>query len=588
MKYSLLYLSFVLLLVSCGPNNKDASESVEGKGGVFLGGAFRMNELEDFKSLYPPSISEVVSQRITAQIYEGLVKLDPSNLSVVPGIASRWEHNDDLTKWTFHIRQNVKFHNDSCFAEVKGRAVVASDIKWCFDKLCEATDLNSNFEITFKDLVKGANEYFASTQSKSPLAGGVSGIHVVNDSTIEIETLHPSAGFLNILSFAGAYIYPREAWEKYGNGMREKCVGTGPFVQKVIKRGDKIVLERNPDYWGVDEFGNKLPYLDVVSFSFIKEKKSEMLAFQRGDLDMVFRLPIEMIPQIMGDMEHAKERKVQFEVQSVPALSFYYYGMLCTGDIFNKKETRLAFNYSIDREKLVNYTLQGEGIPGIYGVVPPSETFERAGYSFKDLKGYSYDPEKAKSLLAKAGYPNGKGFPKVVLQINSAGGERNAQIAEVIQKSLKDVLNINVEISTVPFAEHIDAYQGGKIDFFRAGWIADYPDPQTFLQLLYGKLVPAKASENSFTNSSRFVNARFDSLFLAAQQEPDITKRMDLFRRADQVALDEGALMPIYYEENFRLVQLGVKNFPPNGMEYRDLTKVYKVPNELRAGDSAK
>ena len=408
MKHLFWFLGILIFATSCGTGDRNTAEPVEGKGGVYLGGTFRMNELEDFKSLFPPAISEVVSQRITSQVYEGLVKLNPANLSIVPGIASRWEHNDDLTKWTFHIRPDIKFHNDSCFSDFKGRSVVAGDVKWCFDKLCESSDLNSSFEITFKDLVIGANEYYESTRSNSPLPGGVSGVRVINDSTIEIETLHPSAGFLNILSFAGTYIYPKEAWAKYGTGMREKCVGTGPFMQKVIKRGDKVVLERNPNYWGMDEFGNKLPYLDIVSFSFIKEKKSEMLAFQRGDLDMVFRLPIDMVPQIMGDMEHAKERKVQFEVQSVPALSFYYYGMLCTGQIFNKKETRLAFNYAIDRDKLVNYTLQGEGIPGNYGLVPPSETFELAGYKFKELKGYTFDPVKAKALLAKAGYPNGK------------------------------------------------------------------------------------------------------------------------------------------------------------------------------------
>jgi len=158
---------------------------------------------------------------------------------------------------------------------------------------------------------------------------------------------------------------------------------------------------------------------------------------------MIFRLPIEMIPEIMGDLEHAKERKVEFEIQSVPALSLYYNGMLCTGLTLNKKEVRLAFNYAIDRQKLVDYTLQGEGIPGIYGVVPPVEAFEQQGYNFKSLKGYSFDPALAKEYLAKAGYPNGKGFPKVTLQLNSAGGERNEQIAEVIQKSLKENLNID-------------------------------------------------------------------------------------------------------------------------------------------------
>ncbi len=544
-----------------------------------------MNELEDFKSLNPLAITEVVSHRIANQVYEGLVKLNQNNLSVMPGIAYKWEHNNELTQWTFHLRPNVKFHDDACFADGKGRMVKASDIKYCFDKLCEESDVNSSFEITFKDRVKGANEYYASTQKKAPLAGGVSGVKAIDDSTIVIDLDFPFAGFLNILATPGTYVYPKEAVEKYGKDMREKCVGTGPFQVKTVKRGEVVILEKNKDYWEIDEFGNRLPYLDMVKFTFVKEKKSEMLEFKRGNLDMVFRLPIEMIPEIMGDLEHAKERKVEFEIQSVPALSLYYYGMLCTSPIFNKKEVRLAFNYAIDREKLVNYTLQGEGIPGLYGVVPPAEAFEQAGYNFKAINGYKFDPAKAKDLLSKAGYPNGKGFPKITLQINSAGGERNVQIAEVIQKSLKENLNVDVEINTVPFAEAIDAIQGGKVDFFRFGWIADYPDPESFLVLLYGKLVPPNQSDKSFTNTTRYNNPKFDSLFQAAQREPDLTKRMELYRMADQLGIDEGAIMPLFYEENYRLVQLNVRNFPANGMEYRDLTHVYLIPKEKMGKD---
>lgn len=579
-KIALFAAAVGIFLTSCGPDDQNGQTSQEAKGGVYYGGIFRMNELEDFKSLYPLAINEVVSHRIANQIYEGLVKLDQNDLTIVPAIAYKWDHNPELTQWTFHLRSNVKFHDDPCFPDGKGRMVKASDVKWCFDKLCEESDANSAFEITFKDRVKGANEYYESTRKKSPAPGGVSGIRAVDDSTLVVDLNFPFAGFLNILATPGGYVYPKEAFDKYGKEMREKCVGTGPFRVKSVKRGDVVILEKNKDYYLVDEWGNQLPYLDMVKFNFIKEKKSEMLEFKRGNLEMIFRLPIEMIPEIMGDLEHAKERKVDFEIQSVPALSIYYNGMLCSGGVFAKKEVRLAFNYAVDRQKLVDYTLQGEGIPATYGVVPPVEAFEQNGYKFKDLKGYTFDPAKAKELLARAGYPNGKGFPKITLQINSAGGERNEQIAEVIQKSLKENLNVDIEISEVPFAEHIDAYQSGKIEFFRTGWSADYPDPETFLVLLYGKLVPKNPGEKSFTNSTRFVNARFDSLFEAAQREPDITKRYDLLRQADQIGIDEGGMMPLFYEENYRLVQLNVRNFPANGMEYRDLTHVYLIPKE--------
>ena len=398
---------------------------------------------------------------------------------------------------------------------------------------------------------------------------------------------YPFSGFLNILAHTGCYIYPKEALEKYGIDMRTKCVGTGPFQIKTIKEGETVILEKNPNYWGVDEFGNRLPYLDAIKFTFIKEKKAEMLEFQRGNLDMIYRIPIEMYKEIMGSYDNANARKNDFEIQNVSALSTQFYAMLYTGTIFNKKEVRLAFNNAIDRNKIVNYILQGEGIPGEYVIVPPADAFKKNGYNFDALKGYKLDVAKAKEYMKQAGYPDGKGFPKVTLTINAAGNERNGQIAETIQTMLKDNLGVDVSINVMPFAEEIDAYQSGKLDFYRNGWIADYPDPETFLTLFYSKHIPTNAGDKSFINHFRFKNARFDSMYTAGIKEPDMAKRMELYMRADQILLDEGAFMPIFYDENDRLIQKTVRNFPANAMEYRDLKNTYIIPKDKLAGGPA-
>jgi peptide/nickel transport system substrate-binding protein len=572
------------ILASCGGESTKTGEAREAKGGVYYGGVFRMNEVEDFRNLFPLSITEVVSHRISNQVYEGLVKLSQSDLSIMPSLAEKWEKNADATQWTFYIRKGVKFHDDACFADGKGREVTAKDFKYCFDRLCTASAENQHFEGTFKDRVAGANEYMQSTRDKKAIAGGVSGVKVIDDYTLQITLNRPFAGFLNILSTPGCWVYPQEAYDKYGVDMRAKCVGTGPFEVKSIKEGDAVILERNPNYWNVDEHGNQLPYLDAVKFTFIKEKKSELLEFKRGNLDMIFRLPIEMIPEILGELDHAKEGNQPFEMQVVPAMSIFYYGFQHQGDIFNKKEVRLAFNYAIDREKIVNYTLQGEGVPGNYGIIPPS--FK--DYDSKALKGYTFDRDKASKLLADAGYPGGKGFPKLTLQINSGGGDRNIQTAEVIQKMLKENLNIDVEINVMPQTEHLESIETAKAQFWRAGWSADYPDPETFLTLLYSKHIPANKGDKSYLNASRYTSARFDSLFVAALQEVDDKKRFDLYRQADQQAIDDGAIMPIFYDENYRLVQTNVKNFNANAMEYRDMTRVYIEPKEQKKEDAKK
>ena len=182
--------------------------------------------------------------------------------------------------------------------------------------------------------------------------------------------------------------------------------------------------------------------------------------------------------------------------------------------------------------------------------------------------------------MTKAGYPNGAGFPKLTLQINSGGGDRNVQTAEAIQKMLKENLNIDVDINVMPFAEHLQSYETGKATFWRTGWIADYPDPETFLICLYGKLVPEKLSDQSYVNSVRYKSAKFDSVFELALKESDTQKRYSLYMQCDQIAMDDAAIMPIFYDENYRLIQLWVKNFDANAMEFRDLSKVYFIPKE--------
>ena len=255
-------------------------------------------------------------------------------------------------------------------------------------------------------------------------------------------------------------------------------------------------------------------------------------------------------------------------------MTVFYFGFQIQSDIFDKKEVRLAFNYAIDREKIVTYTLQGEGVPGIYGIVPPS--FKE--YDSKSLKGYTLDLEKAHKYMADAGYPDGKGFPKLTLQLNSGGYGRNIAIAEVIQKMLKENLNINIDLNVLPLAEHLERLETGKALFWRTGWQADYPDPETFLTLLYSKHIPDNLSEKSYLNSVRYKSEKFDSLFSAAMKEVDVKKRMNLYLQADQVAIDDAAIMPIFYDENYRLIQTYIKNFPVNAMEYRDMTRVYFVP----------
>lgn len=571
-----VFFPALLLLTSCSEENVTLQQQKEEvKGGVVYGGSLRVNELDQPKSLMPMAIGEQNAYHIASQIYEGLVKYNPFDLSLVPGLAKTWDISKDLKEYTFHLRTNAKFHDDSCFTDGKGRMANAYDVKFSFEALCSKNINNSQYSITFKDRVEGANDNYG--MSGSGQVHTISGLTVLNDSTIRIRLLNPDPTFLNILAMPGCFVFAKEAGLKYGNKMRDHCVGTGPFYLYKWQQGDFLELKRNANYWAKDVHGNKLPYLDGVHWSFISDKRSEVEAFRSGNLDAVYNIPVDLFHQTIGNIQNnSNDAGLDFDMYSSPALSTHFYGMnVQLNAFFSVKEIRRAFNLAIDREKIAETVLKGEGNAAEYGIVPYTKTFEKAGYNYKLLKGFTYNPDSARKLLALAGYSEGKGLPEFNLEINSGGGERNLMVALAVQKMLKENIGINVNLNVVSWAEHMNNIYSGKSDFFRYAWVSDYPDPESFLTLFYGQHVPEHLEEKSYVNVGRYKNPKFDLQFLASRIELDKTKRYALLSRAEQILLDDAALMPLFYDENMRLVKKNVKNFRENPMSLMDMTHVY-------------
>lgn len=568
-------LFLTVILSNCTEKTTEQqSPSLQAKGGIKYGGTLRVNEIDRFKSLMPMAISEQNAYHIASQVYEGLVKYNQFDLTLIPGLAKSWEISNDLKEYTFHLRTNAKFHDDSCFKDGKGRTVRASDVLFSFEALCSKNINNSQFDITFKDRVEGANENYE--LSGSGQVHSISGVKVINDSTLSIKLLNPDPTFLNILAMPGCFIFPKEAGLKYGNRMRTKCVGTGPFYVEFIKEGEEVVLTRNEEYWGKDIHGNPLPYLNGIHWSFVPDKRSEVELFRDGKLDAIYNIPVDLFHQTLGNLQDITGAHLNFDIFTSPALSTHFYGLnVQMNPFFSVKEIRRAMNLAIDRKKIAEVTLKGEGTAAEYGIVPYTKTFERAGYNYKALRGFTYDPDSARRLLKASGYPMGLGLPAFNLEINSGGGERNLMVALAVQKMLKENLGMNVNMSVVSWSEHMSNVHRGKSDFFRYAWVSDYPDPESFLTLFYGPHVPELMEEKSYINVGRFKNKKFDELFQASRIELDKSKRYRLLQEAEQVLLDEAAFMPLYYDENMRLVHKEVKNFRENPMGFMDMTYVY-------------
>ena len=198
--------------------------------------------------------------------------------------------------------------------------------------------------------------------------GPVEGIKAVNDSVLQIDLEQPAADFLERMALPFAAVFPKEAVDYYKGEILYHTVGTGPFMLKALKPDDAAILVRNDKYWGKDEYGNQLPYLDGIKISFIKEDKTEMLEFQKANLDMNYRLPFDMIDEIIGDDNQPKGDFKKYVLQRMPELTIQFYGFLIPDKLFGNKNVRLAFNYAIDREKIADYTAKGEGIPCFNGM----------------------------------------------------------------------------------------------------------------------------------------------------------------------------------------------------------------------------
>jgi peptide/nickel transport system substrate-binding protein len=571
-KTGAILISISLLFAACGgSNNTNQKSSKKAKGGVQYGGVFRENETEFYRSLFPQNITEVVGHRIVNQVYEGLVTLNQADLSIEPALAESWTVNDSATVFTFNIRKGVFFHDNEVFPNGKGREVSAQDFAFCFELLCKKSASNQGFWL-FDGIVKGAKNYYENPNDKTREALG---IKVPNDNTLQIILEKPYAGFLYRLAMPFCSVFPKELYEKKGEAIRDIAVGTGPFIIKKVLQDEGVYLVRNEKYWKQDQFGNQLPYLDGVKFSFIKEEKTEMLEFRKGNLEMKYRLPLDAINDIIDNEGNLKGDYKNFELQKTTELSLQYYGFLHTHPIFSNVHVRKAFCYAIDRKKIVDYTVKGEGVPAFNGIVPLGMT----GYNNDAVKGFDFDPAKAKEELKLAGFENGKNFPKITLQINSGGG-RNEKVAEAITAMLKENLNVEVNITQLPFAQHLENYETGKVAFWRAGWVADYPDPENFLTLCYGKHVPAKPTDKAYLNSCRYKNPTFDKLFEEALATTDFEKRNRIYEQLDQIAINDAVMLPIYYTLNRRLIQPYVQNFPVNGMEYRTYREVWFNKNK--------
>lgn len=561
LKYSQI-IAISAVIVACG-EKKETNQTQRAEGS---GGFVRIAEVTQPKNLFPQATTNFIEGLVTGQIHEGLVRLNAKTLEPIPGLAEKWDVSPNGKTITFHLRKGVFFQNPEN-EDVKGPEVTSKDVKFTFELLCTDRPSNMHFPTVCKDRIVGANEYFEASSKGQKI--DLKGFKIIDKYTFSIELNNASGIFLQILAHPATAIISEEAYKVNYENLK---TGAGPFVYDSKHSSPKhIVLVRNENYYGKDDKGNSLPYLDSVIINIYNSTEEGLTEFKNGKCEYIGTIPSNSVRNIVEEnIRDFSKFPPSFILERSSEMVSQYYVFNINKTPFNNMKVRQAFNYAINRDRIIDKVLQGQAYgPGAYGITPP--TF--SSYKVSDIIGYNYNPEKARKLLIEAGYPGGVGFPEVSLLVNS-GNSRNNTVAGEIQKQLKDNLGVNITFESLPNGDKFNLQLKGKGDIFRDGWIADYPSPESFLSVFYGEPVPKDTSKTSYPNTQRYVNKEFDKYYKMGRDAHSKDSSYVYFMKAEQILMDDAPLIVLWYESNYRLVSSKLKNFAVNPLRYFDLTRV--------------
>jgi len=512
---------------------------------------FRYNEITGIATLDPAFAKNQSIIWAVHQIYNTLVETD-DRLNIVPSLAKSWEVSTDRLQYTFHLRTDVFFQDNDAFPRGQGRKMRAEDVCYSFDRIIDKNVASSGAWI-FHNRIDPAGGWKA-----------------LNDSTFQLKLSQPFNPVLGLLSMQYCSIVPREVVEKYGRDFRSHPCGTGPFLLKYWEEGQDMILLKNEHYFEQDSLGVRLPYLDAVKISFFDNKATEFLQFRQGLLDFVNDIDPSFKDEVLTKKgELKKEWQDRILLSKHVQLNTEYLGILVDTNNtlvqhspLRLKKIRQAINDGFDRRKMMMYLRNSIGMPAESGFVP-------AGLpSFSDslVKGYHFDPGKARRLLAEAGFPGGQGLPAITL----TSIDIYADMAAFIAKQLEE-LGLKIKVDVVQKALLLEQTAKSQVLFFRGSWLADYPDAENFLSVFYSKN-PAPP------NYTRYNNPQFDRLYEQSLLEPDDSARYSLYREMDQLMILDAPVVPLWYDEVVHLVNKNVKGFEANGLNLLELRRVRLQP----------
>ena len=586
----------ILLFSSCGRDNSH-DEDLK---------IFKYNESAGILTLDPIYAKDLPHIWACNQIFNGLVAFD-DEMNVVPAIAKSWNISNDGMTYTFVLRDDVYFHEDTCFAvkslshrvaespsnfleDLKTRKVVAEDFVYSFNRVLDRK-LNSSGSWIFSN-VKSSQQPIANSQQLKYA------FEAINDTILKIELTQPFPAFLGILSMTYASVVPHEAVDFYGTEFGRHPVGTGPFKYQYWKEGVKLVFRKNPNYF--EKIGEeRLPYLDAVSISFIIDKQVAFMEFVKGKFDFMSGIDARYKDELLTrDGQLRQEYEDDIYLIREPYLNTEYLAFfLGENDTLGEERSlalRQAVSYSIDREKMLRYLRNGIGTPGNYGIIPVglpgawelgtgsrelgSGNREQGTGDWEQGVPFSSPVPESRSRVPSQtiGYPYNLKKAERLLQDNDLLGyelklyttQDYIDIAKFVQSALTEV-GLNCKVEEMMPAALREKRANGNLPFFRSSWVADYPDAENYLSLF---------TTNNFTpqgpNYTHYSNAKFDELYQKSLTCNDIEERAKIYHEMDSLMMTEAPVVILFYDEVLRFVNKNVEGLGSNPTNMLNLKKV--------------
>jgi len=479
-------------------------------------------------TLDPAMVQDSTSAQYVVHLFSGLVALNGA-LEVVPDLASRWEVSEDGRTYVFHLRPEATFQD--------GRPITAKDFIYSIERACSPR-LGSPVAATYLGDIVGVEEYLTGR------AEHISGLSASSEHMLQIEIDSPKAYFLAKLTYPTAFVVDRAQIEEEGEAWQRRPNGSGPFVLTEL-RMDRIVLARNERYYA------GRPALERVEY--LLEGGSPITMYENDELDLV-DVPPDEVERIT---DPANPLHAELDVAS--ELSVSYMGLNTQVPPFDDVAVRQAFAQAIDKTKIADLVLKGTATVA-RGILPPAlPDFDR------ELEGLAYDPARARQLLASSRYAGDDALPDIVLAVAGTSGHMSP-MTKAILSMVEENLGIDMMVEQVEWSHFLRDLNEQRYQIFLAGWIADYPDSENFLDILF--------HSQSSQGHTGYHNDQVDRLLELARVETDPDRRTALYREAERLIVAEAAWVPLTHGMAHTLVKPYVKGFQASSAIYPWLREI--------------